>query len=252
MTQADRIRSYIIRRLIEPALRAGKSSVTVRAGDVHQAMGLVNMPRAVCSALRGSKLNQDAGITFKGQDGPADGMNVWFHFDLTGETAPIAKPEPLPIPERSAKPSSPTGDVSNWSDALVLISCTKAKLPKAAPARELYSSPAFQMKRRLAEQAGASWVVLSAKHGILRPDDVVEPYDETLTTMGVAARKKWARNVVPTLIQLAHSSSHVVCLAGQHYIEFLVQPMADARVNMSQPLKGLRQGEQLAWLTQQQ
>ncbi len=177
-------------------------------------------------------------------------MNVWFHFDLTG--APIEAPAARRIPTCSVKPSSPIRDVSDWSGALALISCTKAKLSKPAPARDLYSSPAFQMKCLLAERAGASWVVLSAKHGILQPDDVVEPYDETLTAMGVAARKAWARNVLPTLIPLALEAGHVVCLAGQRYIEFLVQPMTGAGVSVSQPLKGLRQGEQLAWLTQHQ
>ena len=219
---------------------------------MHQAMGLVNMPRAVCSVLRGSKLHQDAGVTFKGQEGPADGMNVWFHFDLSGETDIIETPAAHRISTRSLNPSSPIRDVSDWSGALALVACTKAKLSKPAPARDLYSSPAFLMKRRLAERAGASWVVLSAKHGVLQPDDLVEPYDETLTTMGVAARKAWARNVLPSLIPLARDHGHVVCLAGQRYIEFLVRPIADAGIRVSLPLKGLRQGEQLAWLTRHQ
>lgn len=252
MSQADRIRVFVVQRLVQPARMAGRSSLTVRAGDVHQAMGLVNMPRAVCSVLRGSKLHQEAGLTFKGQEGPADGLNVWFHFDLTGEDNLVETPAARRTPPPSVTPSSPIRDVSDWSGALVLISCTKAKLSKPATARDLYSSPAFQMKRQLAEGAGASWVVLSAKHGILQPEDAVEPYDETLTTMGVAARKAWARSVLPTLIPLAREAGHVVCLAGQRYIEFLVQPMTEAGMSVSQPLKGLRQGEQLAWLTQHQ
>jgi hypothetical protein len=56
--------------------------------------------------------------------------------------------------------------------------------------------------------------------------------------------------VLPTLLPLAGGFGHVVCLAGQSYIEFLVQPIADAGIRVSLPLKGLRQGEQLAWLTQ--
>lgn len=252
MSQADLIRTFVIQQYVEPARALGRSLLTIRAGDVHRTMGLVNMPRAVCSVLRGSKLHQVAGMTFKGQEGPANGMNVWFHFDLTGEVHPIEAPAARRIPTSPIKPSSPIRDVSDWSGALALISCTKAKLSKSAPARDLYSSPAFQMKRKLAERAGASWVVLSAKHGILQPDDVVEPYDETLTTMGVGARKAWARNVLPTLIPLARGAGHVVCLAGQRYIELLVQPMTEAGVSVSLPLKGLRQGEQLAWLTQNQ
>lgn len=214
MSQADQIRAFVIQQCIEPARMAGRSVCTIRAGDVHRAMGLVNMPRAVCSVLRGSKFHQDAGVTLKGQEGPADGMNVWFHFGLTGWAVSLETPAAPVIATGSAEPMSPIRDASVMSGALVLISCTKAKLSQPAPARYLYSSPAFQMKRRLAEQAGASWVVLSAKHGVLQSDDVVQPYDETLTTMGVAARIAWAHNVLPALIPLAHGFGHVVCLGS--------------------------------------
>jgi 5-methylcytosine-specific restriction protein B len=48
MTQADRIRQFVIDRYIEQARALGRSEITVRAGDVHQAMGLANAMPAVC------------------------------------------------------------------------------------------------------------------------------------------------------------------------------------------------------------
>ena len=42
MAQADEIRQYVVDNYIEPARRAGKRMVSVRAGDVHNSMGLDN------------------------------------------------------------------------------------------------------------------------------------------------------------------------------------------------------------------
>lgn len=252
MTQADRIRTFIVRNFVVPAQAAGRATLSLRAGDVHRMMGLSNMPRAVCSVLRGARLHREASLTLTGQEGPEDGMNVWFHFDLPQQGVEIPKGAPASPPARSAPAPDVRSDNVDLRNALVLISCTKAKLATPAPARHLYSSPAFQMKRQLAEKAGATWLVLSAKHGLVKSDDVIEPYDETLVGMRISDRKAWARRVLPELLPMAKGIGHVVCLAGHRYIEFLVQPLADAGIRVSEPLRGLRQGEQLSWLTKQQ
>src|SRR3546814_9105552 len=73
---------------------------------------------------------------------------------------------PVQTPTKTTARSN--GSVS-FQHALVLISCSKKKLVHAAPARDLYCSTAFQMKRTMVERAGASWVILSAKHGTVEP-----------------------------------------------------------------------------------
>lgn len=252
MSQADRIRSFIIRTFVEPARREGGAFLSVRAGDVHRMMGLSNMPRAVCSVLRGTKLRQEANLHLNRQEGPTDGMNVWFHYDLAQPLEETTKHATTSQSFDPVEARPVQNDSVDLCGALVLISRTKAKLTTPAPARDLYSSPAFQMKRRMAERDAADWLVLSAKHGIVRPNDIVEPYDETLTGMGISGRRAWADRVLPALVPVAKGYSHVVCLAGQNYIEFLVQPLTEAGIRVSLPLKGLRQGEQLSWMTKHQ
>ena len=45
-----------------------------------------------------------------------------------------------------------------------------------------------------------SWYVLSAKHHLLDPDgSEIKPYDETLNTAGIDARRKWAETVYEQL-----------------------------------------------------
>lgn len=60
-SDADRIRNYLCRRVAE-ARRAGQSTIAFRAGDVHQALGLVNAYPNVCQVLKGRKFHAQAGV----------------------------------------------------------------------------------------------------------------------------------------------------------------------------------------------
>lgn len=215
-------------------------------------MGLQNRAPAVCSVLRGKRLQEEAGLTFEGQDGPANGMNVWFKYAIGADGAsPVSRPKQSPVVRLAASPPAARPNVA-YDGALVLVSCTKAKLRRPARASDLYCSPGFRMKKAIVANAGADWLILSAKHGVVRPDDVIEPYDETLTNAGVAHRKSWSRRVLGDLLPIAKGHGKVICFAGRSYTEFLTPALRDAGVEVLEPLRGLRQGEQLAWLTQQQ
>ncbi len=60
---ADRIRQYLCQQ-VEEAREAGKTSVTFRAGDVHDALGLVNSYPNVCQVLEGKKFHDMADVEF--------------------------------------------------------------------------------------------------------------------------------------------------------------------------------------------
>src|SRR3546814_18783394 len=106
--------------------------------------------------------------------------------------------------------------------------------------------------RKMVERAGGSWVILAAKHGTVEPKQIIAPYDSTLTAMGVALRRDWASRVLPKLVTIAKSFERVISLAGQRYGEHLLDPLAAEGIEVIEPLKGLRQGEQLAWLSAHQ
>ena len=56
-------------------------------------------------------------------------------------------------------------------------------------AEDMYISQLFAGMRQYAEQNANAWFILSAEYGVLRPDQVVAPYDRTLTTM--RKRDRW-------------------------------------------------------------
>jgi len=59
---AEEIRRYVQNRYIEPARRRGEKEVTIRAGDVHDEMGLRARQPLVCETLRGKKLQQQSNV----------------------------------------------------------------------------------------------------------------------------------------------------------------------------------------------
>lgn len=132
---------------------------------------------------------------------------------------------------------------------LVLVGCAKRKRATAAPARDLYTSPLFRKSRAYAESAGVQWFVLSAKHGLVSPATVLEPYDLTLATTSREYRREWARRVLSELEEACDSldGKSIEVHAGAAYATSL-RPVLEARgALVSEPLQGLRQGQRLAW-----
>jgi len=83
-----------------------------------------------------------------------------------------------------------------------LVACAARKRASELPAEDLYSSALFQksrayLLRRLKDRD--QWFILSAKHGLLQPNTVIQPYNETLNAMKKPERQAWARKVLGEL-----------------------------------------------------
>jgi hypothetical protein len=129
---------------------------------------------------------------------------------------------------------------------LYLVSCVSVKLAHPAPAEELYASSWFKKARAYVAASCGAWRILSAKHGILKPTDVIGPYDLTLNSIDVAARRAWAKVVLESL-DLGHGD-RVELLAGQRYREFIIPGLRARHVQVNVPMAGLGFGAQLRWL----
>ena len=249
MTQADRIRQFALDHYIQPARAAGSRALIIRAGDVHQAMGLANAMPAVCSAISSNKFREQAGVNLIDRTGPANGANVYFRFSLTND--PLAENPPISPPEPSPQPKRPNADV-NLRNALVLVSCVKSKLPHPAAARALYTSAWFRKVRDIVEAGGARWFVLSSLYGLVAPNVEIAPYNYTLKTLGVNERREWAAKVLAQLLPELADTPRVIMFAGERYREFLVEPLLGRGVKVDIPMAHLTRGQQLAWLSDAQ
>ena len=129
-----------------------------------------------------------------------------------------------------------------------LVSCVSKKSAGEAPARDFYISTWFKAVRRYVEATGEPWYVLSAKYGLVRPLQVLAPYDETLNNMKIAERRAWASRVMTQIIEFTEPVQTVVVLAGLRYREFLMDYL-EGRFAVEVPMDGLTIGKQLQWLT---
>lgn len=145
---------------------------------------------------------------------------------------------------------------TNTKTRIVLVGCASQKLGRPAPARDLYVSDLFRKASAYAEATGAHWFILSAKHGLVHPDAVLEPYDAKLGTKTSPPVHQWAKGVVGQLaaqmadLGLAWSDVELVLLAGAQYAVLAHHlPAGDkVRVHVEEPLKGLGIGQRLSWL----
>ena len=79
---------------------------------------------------------------------------------------------------------------------VALISCTSSKKEYPCKASEMYTpSPRFALAYQYAKQVADVVYVLSAKHGLLCENELVEPYNETLNDKSTAERRSWASGV---------------------------------------------------------
>ena len=132
---------------------------------------------------------------------------------------------------------------------IFLLSCVKRKKPFRARAADLYDSALFRKMLHYARRHDPDAIfILSAKYGLLDPDDVIDPYELTLNTMPIAKIKAWAERVLQQLRRRTNpGEDRFTILASEKYRRYLLPHLRYYRV----PMKGLRLGEQLRFLSQE-
>jgi len=128
---------------------------------------------------------------------------------------------------------------------IALVSCVKSKQSVPARASELYTSALFRALRRHAEVSADAWYILSAEHGLLRPDQVIAPYERTLNRMSKRDRLSWAERVQKQLSDVVPPRAEVLVLAGERYRTDLIPFLRERGHTVSVPLEGLSFGRQL-------
>lgn len=95
-------------------------------------------------------------------------------------------------------------------------------------AAELFRGPGFVRARELATASGTPWFVLSAKHGLLDPADVVGPFDLQLGERSSAYRSAWGEWVVAQLGERVPLEGAVVEVhGGVDFAQPLRQPLGE-------------------------
>lgn len=134
-----------------------------------------------------------------------------------------------------------------------LVACAAQKLARAAPAKDLYVSQLFRAARAYCEAHYDRWYVLSALHGLVEPDTILEPYNVTLNGMSPAEVYTWNVKVLAAMREAIPHDAHLFVHAGKNYRGWMAGPfiegcpwwLGEAWIDV--PLEGLGIGQQLAW-----
>ncbi len=96
LSESDRVRHYVEVHYLEPARKRGDRAVTVVAGDIHRALGLVNRVPLVCSALKSQRFHETNHVVLSDVSGPRSKLSTTVRFTFTfvpGDTRRTEKPK---------------------------------------------------------------------------------------------------------------------------------------------------------------
>jgi len=79
---ADKIREFVFMKYIEPARKQGRRTIIIRAGDVHEELGLFGRMPAVCGVIGTEKFKKTYNVRLIKREGPTQGSNVFFTFEV--------------------------------------------------------------------------------------------------------------------------------------------------------------------------
>ena len=196
-------------------------------------MRLRNATPNVCSAFASRKFQREAGLVLVHQEGPRQSTTTTFHYESSGAvSSPAARLETESTPRASgpeprlARPAPDRGS-KWWAADLCLVSCVSVKQHAPVPAKDLYISPWFRKARACVEALGCPWYILSAKYGLVDPNETIEPYEKTLKTMRAGERWEWARGVVKDLDPHLAGTTSVAIYLRQRADGFIVETFHD-------------------------
>lgn len=151
-------------------------------------------------------------------------------------SAPLRLPAPEPPPlEPAINPSAPY--------ELGVIACSASKRSVATAASDLYTGALFRLALAVARRHCRRVRILSAKHGAVRLETVLEPYDASLVSLPKHLVAIWGARVGRELE--AWKGRPVLCLASAPYW----RPVYGAGT-WHRPLVGLGIGQQKARLAE--
>ncbi len=134
------------------------------------------------------------------------------------------------------------------SNCHALISCSKSKSGHRDLARNMYVSPLYRKSVVITEAWGLTFSILSAKYGLLNPDEIIEPYNLTLKGASKEFKTEWAMRVDGQIRGSIERKKRLVVLAGDDYYAPLTEAGKNDPLNWLAPMRGLSLGNRLAFL----
>ena len=120
-----------------------------------------------------------------------------------------------------------------------------AAIPRLAA--DLFTGHGFQAARRWADACTDSWVIVCPRHGVITPEQIVEPYSVQLTALSVRERVEWGKAVIDVIQRrYAGLPIRLVAVTSERHLELL----CNSGVRIENPLRSKNMGQRVAWFTE--
>jgi hypothetical protein len=129
-----------------------------------------------------------------------------------------------------------------------LVGCVKAKATTSRQACDLYVSTLFRSRRLHVEDSCDEWWILSAEHGLVHPNQILEPYDLSMHQLSSDMRREWSAKVLRSLQNKCGITEGDIfeIHAGYEYRNFgLKDGLLDMGAIIDIPVEGMKFGLQL-------
>ena len=124
---------------------------------------------------------------------------------------------------------------------IALIGCVKSKNKGIHKACELYNSPLFKYQLEYAKRKTDKIYILSAKHGVLKLDDEIRDYEQTLNNMNDKQIKEWTFKVYNQLTKLnINKNDEILFLCGKKYYKYLSKIYINNQIPFENKPLGIR------------
>lgn len=121
-----------------------------------------------------------------------------------------------------------------------LIQCVDSKQVGTHPAKELYQGNYFEAMKRYAKARDKPWYILSAKHGLVDPNDTLDYYD----AFGLSDAQ--ADEISEELVEMNVKSVHLI--GGVEYTNALIPELERRGIDVIEIAQGLKIGERVSLL----
>ena len=133
-----------------------------------------------------------------------------------------------------------------------LISDTKSQIKSPALAKYLFTSHVFKQSMAYADTFCDRWYILSAQHGLLKPDDRTRPYDISLKDLSPDNRFLLAQRILQEILrEQITTNDEFIVLAGTMYCDLLSPVFHGRSFNASYPLLKKNIVQRGKWLKEQ-
>jgi hypothetical protein len=134
---------------------------------------------------------------------------------------------------------------------LVIVTCVKEKRKGRQKAKDLYISDLFKKMKQYAETYDYDWRIISAKHGLIDPEDIIESYEEESLdqfkllkgkqTTDLKTKKKALKKIIEVQLEpILNTYNEIILMCGKNYRDVLLPLLKNKKVvNYFKGTKGI-------------